>query len=61
MLCAVFGFTFVIVPPHPEPGLGDIKMNSGIVEQMEKKKGLVAEMISTIKLLFNSRMKYFNL
>jgi hypothetical protein len=32
MLLAVFGFTFVIVPPHSEPELGEIKMNEGIVQ-----------------------------
>ena len=36
MLVAVFGFTFVIVPPHRETELGSIKMNQGTVENLEK-------------------------
>jgi len=36
MIAAVIGFTFVIVPPHPEPELSSFKSDSKLVENLEK-------------------------
>ena len=32
MIAAVIGFTFVIVPPHPEPELSSFKSDSKLVK-----------------------------